>query len=359
MRLAIIGAGAAGLAAARSLRAQFPGWAITVYEKSRGFGGRVATRRREGYVFDHGAQVFKGLSETVAQLLTNELPSEQLRRMELPTWSFDGAGTIQEGDAAQNAEASFFYASGNNQLGKLLAEGLDVRREVRVAELKHSEVTTDSKQRAKAWTLIDDKGNEIAEADALVLTAPAPQIVDILNASELDETTRETLNTELGQAQYRRCLSLALAYDRLIARPFYALVNNDRKHPLVWLALEHSKGESRCPPGHSLLIAQMAPDWSSEQYSATLETLTPQIAGLVGALLGEDLDTPLWADLQRWRFSQPDSGAGFDTLNQIGAPHGLFFAGDYSAGKGRVHLAIEQGWRVADLISSSELIKKE
>jgi hypothetical protein len=30
----------------------------------------------------------------------------------------------------------------------------------------------------------------------------------------------------------------------------------------------------------------------------------------------------------------------------------LFFAGDYTAGQGRVHLAIEQGWRVAEVISA-------
>ena len=105
MQVAIVGAGMAGLAAARALQAQ-QAWEITVYEKSRGFGGRVASRRRDGYIFDHGAQVIKGPSPKVLTLLTEQLDASGLRQLDLPTWTFDGSGTISEGDSAQNAEAN-------------------------------------------------------------------------------------------------------------------------------------------------------------------------------------------------------------------------------------------------------------
>jgi len=47
-----------------------------------------------------------------------------------------------------------------------------------------------------------------------------------------------------------------------------------------------------------------------------------------------------------------DSSADFDTLNSSGS--GLFFAGDYMSGPGRLHLAIESGWRVAKLIERTQ-----
>ena len=50
----VIGAGIAGLIAARALRAA--GHRVLVLDKGRGVGGRMATRRIEGGVFDHGAQ---------------------------------------------------------------------------------------------------------------------------------------------------------------------------------------------------------------------------------------------------------------------------------------------------------------
>ncbi|MDX1531103.1 MAG: NAD(P)-binding protein, partial [Rhodothermales bacterium] len=59
--LAIIGAGAAGLAAAFGLRDS--GVAVTLFEKSRGVSGRAATRRRtadgQTWRYDHGAQYVK------------------------------------------------------------------------------------------------------------------------------------------------------------------------------------------------------------------------------------------------------------------------------------------------------------
>ena len=55
-QIAVIGAGIAGLAAAQRLKK--PELGITLFEKSRGLGGRMATRRVEDLQFDHGAQYF-------------------------------------------------------------------------------------------------------------------------------------------------------------------------------------------------------------------------------------------------------------------------------------------------------------
>ena len=53
-RIAIIGAGIAGLVAAQRLQQQAD---VVVFEKSWRAGGRVTTRHKE-YSFDHGAQHF-------------------------------------------------------------------------------------------------------------------------------------------------------------------------------------------------------------------------------------------------------------------------------------------------------------
>lgn len=54
--VAIIGAGISGLALANKIGHIAN---VTIFEKSRGFGGRVATRRVDDFSFDHGAQFFK------------------------------------------------------------------------------------------------------------------------------------------------------------------------------------------------------------------------------------------------------------------------------------------------------------
>jgi predicted NAD/FAD-dependent oxidoreductase len=343
MHLAIVGAGMAGLSAARELRQRRPDLCITTYEKSRGVGGRVATRRRDGFVFDHGAQVIKGRDAEIDRLLHVELPTEGLRRIDLPVHVFNADGTITEGDPTLNTEPSWFYASGLNQLGKLLAAGLDVRREVRIALLRREAGTA-------RWMLFDSHGAHVGTADAVLLTPPAPQTAEILARSDFDPALRDTLVQELIHVPYRRCLTLTLAYDRLIERPFYALVNVDRQHPMAWLALEHTKGAERCPPGHSLLIAQMAGHFSTQLWDAPADELASAVIEIVSMMLGEDLSRPLWYDRQGWRYALPDGIARSDALNNTGT--GLFFAGDYTIGLGRIHLAIKSGQEVADVIEA-------
>ena len=54
-KIAVIGAGITGLHLARQLSDVFD---VTVFEKSRGLGGRMCARRTEAHQFDHGAQYF-------------------------------------------------------------------------------------------------------------------------------------------------------------------------------------------------------------------------------------------------------------------------------------------------------------
>jgi renalase len=360
MKLAIIGAGVAGLAAGRALRQRRPDLAITIYEKSRGLGGRAATRRRNGCTFDHGAQYMKAPTPELERLLTAELPADDLIDIGRPVWTFDGTGAIAEGDPAQNSDPKWTYRDGLSRLGQLLGAGLDIQRATRISRIgrrtKDEGRTTDlgadpSSSVVRPWShyeLFDIEQQKIGAADLVLLTPPAPQTADILAASDLNADAKAALLAELARATYRRCISLALAYDRPFARPFYALVNIDRAHPISWLALEHAKAPDRCPPGHSLLVAQMASRWSLDHWETLDDDLERLVADQVGALLGEDTRAPLWFDVQRWRYALPDNGADFDTLNASGS--GLFFAGDYTSGQGRLHLAIESGWRAASAI---------
>jgi renalase len=342
MKLAIIGAGMAGLAAAHALRREHPAIEVVIFEKSRGVGGRVATRRLHGATFDHGAQYFKTPTPELEALL-HSLPAATLADIALPVWTFDRHNQITEGDPAQNSDPKWSYSDGITRLAKALAQDLEIRRETRISRIA---------QANGSYILFDQQATIMCAADAVLLTPPAPQTHALITASALPQSAQQAILAELVRADYRPCLTVTLSYPpQLRQRSFYALVNTDRQHPISWLAFEHRK------PGRSnneqhVLIAQMAPGWSREHWDDPLPLLSERVATLAGTLLDEDLPQPHWSDRQGWRYALPDGRADFDTLNQ--AIGGLFFAGDYTAGQGRVHLAIEQGWRVAQLIATNQ-----
>jgi renalase len=82
-RVAVIGAGIAGLAAAQRLKRS--GAVVTLFEKSREVGGRMATRRIDDLQFDHGAQYFTATGDGFDALV------EQWRTAGHVTEWFDGA----------------------------------------------------------------------------------------------------------------------------------------------------------------------------------------------------------------------------------------------------------------------------
>lgn len=343
-RVAIIGAGVAGLGAAWGLR-QLP-TQITLFEKSRGVGGRVATRSHGAIRYDHGAQYFKPGSPAVDDLIHRALQTEGLVDIGRPVWTFDGAGQITPGDPALNAEPKWVYRDGISELGKRLAAALPptatVQRQTRVARLD---------QTLWGWQLWSDGGADLGTFDLVLLTPPAPQSATIIEASAMDPGLRDALSAGLRQATYRAILSAVLGFDSPLPRPgdCYALVNSDREHPISWLAFEEDK-PGHVPAGQSVLIVQMAPAWSVEHFGGERDEVLAEMASRAGALLGHPLPAPAWSDLQRWRYALPNTLADERAL-ALGAPTGLFFAGDALAGP-RVHLALESGLAAATAIRS-------
>ncbi|MCX7860470.1 MAG: FAD-dependent oxidoreductase [Chloroflexus sp.] len=335
--VAIVGAGMAGLAAACALRAA--GIATVVFEKSRGVGGRAATRRIGDCCFDHGAQYVKAPSAAVQNLIAATGDAVHIQR---PVWTFTATNQIGPGDLAYDDEQRWTWPSGITRLAKYLASGLDVRLETIVASI-HTV--------GDGYRLSAASGHDLGQFDAVLLTAPAPQSAAILAAGDLAPASA-ALIAALHSVQYRRSISITVAFPHRPAVPWYALVNIDRHHPISWLACEHDK-PGRAPEGIGLLIAQMSHEWAvahwDELQKGTFlpnDPLPPPVAEALAAMqaLAGDLGAPLWIDLQRWRYALPDTATPLTTMDRIAV------AGDMVAGQGRVHLAIEDGWRAADQI---------
>lgn len=336
-RLAIVGAGPAGLAAAWKLRDS--DWSVMVFEKSHGLCGRAASRTRHGVRLDPGANYIKTGSAVIEDLLKNQLPTDELVEIPGDIWTFDKEGEIEPGDPDHNSEPKWTYRSGISTLGKLLANAADceIRRETLVARLDRSEA---------GWNLESDPGDQHGPFDAVLLTPPAPQSVATLKASGFGDSQ---LVAGLEKAEYHRQFTFTFGFDEAPQRPgdFHALINTDGGHRIAWLSFENDK-PGHITNGQTVVAVQMQPDWSREHFEDDVSNLAEVAKENLLQLLGWKTE-PTWFDWHRWKFAHPSSTA--DTAATRSAEQdGLFVAGDALIGKGRVNRALETGLEAADRI---------
>lgn len=334
--VAIIGAGCSGLAAAHEL--QDAGYGVTIFEQSQDVGGRAATRSQQGFTCDYGAQYIKSGGSVSVSLVTERFRMPDLIDIAKPVWIFDLQGRIQEGDPVQNAEPKWNYRSGLNALAKRMAQGLDIRLQTKVAHLCQN--TTD-------WSLFDESGYQIGVFERVLITIPASQAAELIKASQVADAIREDICASLLKATYNPLISVMLGYrPKLRVRPYYALVNTDKAHTISWLAWEHEKAPERVPEGTGLLIAQMAPQYSRDNWHMSDEEMITDVANRIATLLEEPLNKPFFVDIYRWQYALPAEKANAVRLNTFAMPSGIAFCGDAFVG-GRVHLALEHGVEVA------------
>lgn len=315
----IVGAGLSGLTAARELLRH--GHKVTVIEKGRGVGGRLATRRFEGAAFDHGAQFF-----TVR---------DPRFRAQVDGWQEAGAAAewfrgypSPEGGKPDDTYPRFCGTPGMTALATSLAEGLDIQ---------FNETLLRAQWDGAGWTATSESGQEFA-ADWLLLTPPAPQSLGLLDAGEvvLPVATRRCLE----ELRYEPCFALMVLLDgpSRIPPPGALYVNGE---VISWIADNSQKGVSSIP-GAVTIHASGA--WTRAHYDVSPEEVVRVLLVAAEEFLGAGVKS--W-QLHRWRYSKPENPL---EVGALAVPEiRLVFAGDALNGA-KVEGATLSGLRAAELI---------
>lgn len=314
----IIGAGMSGLLAARALSAA--GVRVVVLDKGRGVGGRMATRRIDSAVFDHGAQFF-----TVRDVRFRDLVEAWVDEGVAREWTHGFAGA--DGVWKRDGHARYRGAAGMTGIAKHLAHGLDVRT---------GALVTTASVRAGLWVVAVQDAEPLA-ASALILTAPVPQSLALLDAGgyELPPAERAALEA----LTYDPCIAVMAVLDRAPAIPEPGGVQIDAE-PIRWIADNTRKGIS--PAAHAVTIhgaAGFSRDHWDMDRTAAGQLLLDAAAPWLGAA------KVLNFQVHGWRYSQPSSAYPARCLAFDAPP--LALAGDVFGGP-RVEGAALSGLAAAD-----------
>jgi renalase len=322
LRVGIVGAGISGLAAARSLKAASHD--VVLFEKAAEVGGRCGTVEIEGYRFDPGATSIAPRGLCIEKVMLEELDTSDLLRVEKPIFTHQGL-RITPGDREKNSVPRYTYTTGNVTLPRLLAVDQNVRFNTPVESLE-----------------VADSGFRILDEhfDAAILTPPVPKTAAILWS--IGESR------SFANVRYRCCLSVMLGF--ALPNPvvnYHALLDPDQRHPITWLSLESVKSTGRAPEGHCAIVVQLGPSYSLAHFSDPDEKILGDTVDYLQYLYGKEWDTPEVSKIKRWKYSQPESTALFDSVNPPGSR--LVIAGD-GVLAGRVENAFECGVKAAQLL---------
>jgi len=315
--VAVVGAGLAGLAAARHLVAA--GRDVVVVDKGRSVGGRLATRRIRvdglGEArLDHGAQFFTVRGQELAALVRT-LEDQGLVRV----WN--------HGFGDHDGHPRYVGVGGMNALAKHLAVGLDVRLDVAIAAIGPA--------RGGGWHLAGS-GLDL-DAAAVVCTPPVPQTLALLAAggTALDAG----LAADLAGIEYDAVLAVLAVLDGAPALPATGGVQLDHG-PFTFVADNAAKGISALPALTLHTTDAVARDRWDDDPDAVLADLLDAAAPWIGRA------RVVTAQLKRWRYAAPRAPWPEPTVTVAAGPGPIVLAGDAFAGP-RVEGAYRSGLAAA------------
>lgn len=301
--LAIIGAGIAGITLARQLQDIAE---VRVFEKSRGFGGRMATRRTGLYRFDHGAQFFTARSKQFQSLINGYVANSQIAAWQPRVLTLD---TKKKPFKREWFEPHYVAVPGMNNLCKVLAQELNVILETRVANIEADE---------KGWLLKDSDGERLGQFDWVISSSPAPQADEILPECF-------AYKSELSDVAFSPCFSLMLGFKSSPKLNFDAAVV--RNSVLGWIALNSNK-QGR-PPFFSLVV-HSDNEWAQEQLECDLDAVRHNMLAALDELLGGQLPPPDHIAIHRWKNAKTEKSLEEDFL--LDESNGLAACGDWCGG---------------------------
>ncbi|MEB3339415.1 FAD-dependent oxidoreductase [Okeania sp.] len=299
--IAVIGAGIAGLVCAQEL--QQMGYSVVVLEKSRGVGGRMATRRVSGSRADHGVRYLEPRGKFWQQLIDNQ----KIKKNNIDTkpiiqlWTDKTYELIHPQELLLPTTKNCYIApQGMNSVGKFLAEGLDIWFSRRVQTIQQLA--------EKNWYLTLEITNDAATekptevmAKAVVLAIPAPQALAILE-KPIAEIQPEFLE-HLRLVEYDPCITVMAGYSQALQEnlPEWRAIAFSNDEYLDWVGLDSSKRQDASQP--VFVIQSSAKFATTHLESPDLPPIGKKILEHTAQKLLPWLRDPEWLQVHRWRYA--------------------------------------------------------
>lgn len=293
--VAVIGAGISGLMAARTLADH--GLQVKVFDKGRGVGGRMSTRRVDGVsCFDHGAQYFTArdhrfrryVNSWLEQGIVARWPDANGESPENLVVLDNGKKTIKENRSVRNLDERFVGVPAMSSVCNHLAEDLQVQTSTRVESIESNSGS------ASTWKLYDNQRNELGSFQHLVVSAPAEQSAELLKAFP-------SIALPISKIKMQPCWATMVSLAKPVGDDWVgAFIHNSI---LSWAARNNTKPGRPCEQEHLLLHA--GHEWTSQNWDREPEEVAKELLQAFWQAAGIEAQEPVQLQAHRWRYAIP------------------------------------------------------
>ncbi|MGR8950063.1 MAG: NAD(P)/FAD-dependent oxidoreductase [Gammaproteobacteria bacterium] len=274
-KTAVIGAGVAGVVAARTLRKH--NLPVNVFDKGRNIGGRCSTRDSE-YTFNHGAPFFT---------VTDKRFSAQIADMErlglVKPWQGRFIDVSMKGSETQQTTLRYVGVPDMRSIVESLGDGIDILKSCEIKNMRKC---------AHGWRLVNSDGSEVGDYTAVILAMPPEQARRLLPSKSAIFPTLSAFTSE-------PCWALMVAFDKPLPVDFDARrAQGETIETLVKQEPQRSNG-AECWMIHSSAA------WAKARLKADADTIARDLLAELETSVGQKISAPIFTRAHRWRLALP------------------------------------------------------
>lgn len=299
--IAIIGTGIAGLSAAQALHAA--GHEVQLFDKSRGSGGRMASKRSDVGALDLGAQYFTARDRRFVDVV---------QQWQARGWVAEWTPNLYHSrngqlSASPDEQVRWVGSPRMSAITRAMLGALQVHFSCRITDVFRGE---------QYWHLQDAAGQSHGPFSHVLIAAPASQASALLAAAP-------KLAGAAASVVMEPTWAVALAF----AQPLDTKVDGCfvQDNPLDWLTRNRSKPGSDGNPDTWVLHASSS--WSKQHLDMPKEAVIDHLHGAFAELLDCAMPAPIFSLAHRWLYARPASAHQWGSLAD--ADLGLYACGDW------------------------------
>lgn len=323
-KIAVIGAGISGITLASKLALSND---VIIFDKSRGIGGRMTTRRNDEFHFDHGAQFFTAKSKEFKDLCQKAKDDNVIEEWKCRFAEINNGDIHLQNQIENNLH--FVAKPQMNSLCKYMGKNLNILLNKQIESVNFDN---------NKWSLNTSQSELFENFDYLFLAIPSNQAINLI-----PESFKYYYN--VSNIKMSGCFTLMIGFKDNLEMDFDAA--RVKESIISWISVNSSKPER--PDGFSILV-NSTNHWADQNIEEDLEVVKQKMTTSLQKIVNFDLDNIHYHNLHRWRYANADDRKGDKSLFDPALNLGV--CGDWLMG-GKVENAFLSGLELYKNVNNS------